>query len=205
MTERKRRRPAAPPPPPEEPPPVEPRPVPVEDVEGGLRFVHLTVLQTRAQVSELVATVNALTELLVSQGAVPLEQLQRRRHLTVLRENERIAQEDAAVEVAEVPDKYALAGLPVIDCESRIPLCRARCCASAFLLSVQDLDERVVRWDYARPYRVAQRADDGQCVHNDADTGACEVYPRRPGACRLFDCRGDERIWLDFDRRIPAP
>jgi Fe-S-cluster containining protein len=210
MSERKRR--GAPPPPPPvepppfvEPPPVEPRPETPEDVEAALRFVHLTVLQTRAQLSELVATVNAMTEVLVAQGTLPMDQLQRRRHLTVLRENERIAEEDLGVEVADVPDKYALANLPEIDCEARLPLCGARCCASEFALSVQDLDERVVRWDYARPYRIARRTDDGHCVHNDAGTGACEVYAHRPAACRLFDCRGDERIWIDFDRRIPAP
>jgi hypothetical protein len=26
------------------------------------------------------------------------------------------------------------------------------------------------------------------------------VYDQRPVTCRGYDCRGDERIWLDFDR-----
>jgi Fe-S-cluster containining protein len=176
-----------------------------EDVEGGLRFLHLMMIQSRAQLSELTATVNALTEQLVVQGALPMEQFHRRRYLTVLRENERIAAEDATIEVSEAADKYALTNLPDIDCEARIPLCGARCCMSDFLLSVQDLDERVVRWEYARPYRVAQRAEDGHCVHNDPGSGACAVYDQRPAACRVFDCRNDPRIWIDFDRRIPAP
>ena len=33
----------------------------------------------------------------------------------------------------------------------------------------------------------------------------CTIYERRPGLCRTYDCRGDTRIWLDFERRIPNP
>ena len=60
-----------------------------------------------------------------------------------------------------------------------------------------------MRWDYGRPYWNLRRPD-GYCVHNDADHG-CGVYKERPAPCRAFDCRGDERIWLDFEKRIPAP
>jgi hypothetical protein len=33
----------------------------------------------------------------------------------------------------------------------------------------------------------------------------CTVYDARPIPCRGFDCRGDRRIWLDFDGRVPNP
>jgi Fe-S-cluster containining protein len=181
-------------------PPAAPA-VPPEDIESALRFLHLVDMETKARVAELSATVHAMLETLVGAGHLPLEAYEKRKHLTVLRENER-AQGEAGVMVANIPDKYALADLPQIDCAARLPLCRARCCTFSFPLSVQDLDERVVRWNYAAPYRIAQRPD-GCCVHL-GEGGECGVYANRPGVCRSYDCRRDPRIWVDFERRIPA-
>ncbi len=33
----------------------------------------------------------------------------------------------------------------------------------------------------------------------------CRIYAHRPVPCRGFDCRGDKRIWLDFENKIPNP
>jgi hypothetical protein len=118
-------------------------------------------------------------------------------------EQTRVASE-ALVQLSPVPDKYALTDLPEIDCASHLPLCRARCCTLVFPLSTQDLDERAVRWEYGRPYQIARRPD-GFCVHNDASTRRCRLHAQRPASCRTYDCRADKRIWLDFERRIPAP
>lgn len=172
-----------------------------EDLVGALRFLHLVDTQTKARVAELSSTVNALLEVLVGEGQVPLEAYEKRKRLTMVRENER-AKSEAGVMVADVPDKYALTDTPKIDCAARIPLCRARCCKLSFALSVQDLDERIVRWNYALPYHIAQ-GENGYCVHNEG--GACGVYEQRPGICRTYDCRNDRRIWTDFEKRIPAP
>lgn len=170
------------------------------DVEGGLRFVHLMELQTKARLAEVAANLNALVEVLVGEGQLPLEAFEKRRRLTVLREEQRAAAE-ATVELSPVPDKYAVEG-PAIDCAARLPVCRARCCSLPFTLSVQDLDERIVRWDYARPYRVA-KGGDGRCIHL-AEAGSCSIHASRPAACRAYDCRKDRRIWQDFDKWIPA-
>jgi hypothetical protein len=172
-----------------------------EDIRNALRFLHLVDMQTKARLAELSAGLNALLETLIGDGKLPLETYEKRKHLTMLRENERAAGE-AGVAVANVPDKYALTDLPQIDCASRLHLCKARCCKLTFPLSVQDLDERVIRWNYAAPYSIAQR-EDGYCVHNEG--GSCGVYPVRPGTCRSYDCRRDRRIWLDFEGRVPAP
>lgn len=92
-----------------------------------------------------------------------------------------------------------------VPCAELLPICQARCCRLPFALSTTDLDEGVLRWDYAKPYVIRQRASDGYCVHNDPDARGCTVHAARPRACRVFDCRRDPRIWLDFERRIPAP
>ena len=176
-------------------------PAPAPDgVADGLRFVHLMEMQTKARVAELSATLEALLGALADAGQLPVDAYRARRRLALLREDERDAAE-ATVDVADVPDKYAVESRP-IDCAARLPLCRARCCAREVVLSVQDLDERVLRWDYARPYRIARRPD-GYCAHLSG--GACSVHARRPGACRAYDCRDDRSVWIDFDTWIPAP
>jgi Fe-S-cluster containining protein len=173
---------------------------PPDGVADGLRFVHLMEMQTKARVAELSARLEALVGALAEAGQLPVDAYRKHRRLAIARENERDGAE-ATVDIADVADKYAVASRPV-DCAARLPLCRARCCAREVTLSVQDLDERVLRWDYARPYRLARRPD-GYCAH--LSRGACGAYDARPGACRAYDCRDDPSIWLDFDTWIPAP
>ncbi len=99
-------------------------------------------------------------------------------------------------------DKYTIEGAD-IDCASLMHLCRARCCRLEPVLTEQDLDEGKLEWERRRPY-VLKRADDGYCNYLGSD-GGCTCYQVRPGACRVFDCRHDPRIWTDFDNKLPAP
>lgn len=171
-----------------------------EDLREALRFLHVVEMQTKAKLAELSATVQAMMETLVAEGHLPLTAYEKKKRLAIVRENEQ-AREEVGVEVSGVPDKYALGDLPDVDCAALLPICQARCCKLHFPLSVQDLDERVVRWNYARPYQIAKRPD-GYCVHNEG--GRCGVYAHRPAICRTYDCRNDRRIWADFEKRIPA-
>ena len=59
-------------------------------------------------------------------------------------------------------------------------------------------------WDIEQPY-LLRRETDGLCSHLDRKTQACDVYQNRPAACRTYDCRTDQRVWIDFEKRIPAP
>jgi hypothetical protein len=182
---------------------LEPRPRPPEDVESGLRVAQADAMETRRRVSHLSASFHAVLDALRDRGLVPADDYRTRTALAVDREAARMRRGALVVLRAEPEDKYALTDLPEIDCEPRLPLCRARCCTLPFALTAQDLDERIARWDYARPYDIARR-EDGYCVHNDW-TRACAIYPYRPASCRTYDCRQDRRIWLDFEKRIPAP
>jgi hypothetical protein len=94
---------------------------------------------------------------------------------------------------------------PDVPCAELMSICQARCCRLSFALSTQDLDEGVIRWDYGQPYLIRQRASDAYCVHNDPQSHACTVHAQRPRVCRLYDCRKDARIWLDYEKRIVAP
>lgn len=108
------------------------------------------------------------------------------------------------VALDEGPDKYT-AEVIDIPCAELIPLCQGRCCSFKFALSTQDLDEGVIRFDYGQPYMIRQRPSDGYCVHSDPTTRACDAHASRPRTCRTYDCRSDERVWIDYDKRIPAP
>lgn len=173
------------------------------DLEAGLRFLHLLGMQTKLDLSDLVSTLFALLEELVESGQLNVERFDQRRLRLQEREEARL-KERPHVQLTDPVDKYALEDLPPIDCAALIPICNARCCRLSFPLSVQDLDERIVQWDYGKPYMIRQKAD-GYCVHNDCSSNHCSVYQHRPATCRAYDCRDDKRIWLDFENRIPAP
>ena len=100
-------------------------------------------------------------------------------------------------------DKYAFDYTAKIDCASRVHLCHAACCRLPFALSHQDVREGIVHWDFGQPYLIQQ--DDGYCTHIDRATCACTIYTNRPAPCRGFDCRGDQRIWLDFEQYSVNP
>lgn len=109
----------------------------------------------------------------------------------------------STVRLAMFRDKYAVPSAD-IDCAARIPLCGARCCTFDVTLSAQDVAERSLPFAVDQPYMLPREPATGRCVCMDGG-GACTVYVQRPGACRAYDCRGDARVWIDFDARIPAP
>lgn len=167
------------------------------ELERALRRAHLEVTELRDQLTELAAQVVALTR----AGDEPAILAATATYADALR----AADEEAPGLRLEIGngfvDKYELPGLD-IPCLELLPLCQARCCTLRFCLSTQDLDEGVARWDYGRPY-VNLARDDGYCHHNGSDFG-CTIYEQRPAPCRRFDCRHDDRIWADYERRIPA-
>jgi len=199
-------------------------PVSRRDFERALRGLVLSGLDTRDALLQLAAHVVALTDELTRrldgvepQPAAPGTPAAPAAAGVTVEAAVAAALGPALAQIratdAAGPDRIAIdAGEPKygvvpadIPCAELIPLCRARCCKLSFALSTADLDEGVVRWDYAKPYVIRQRKSDGYCTHNDPSSHACTVHFARPRACRAFDCRRDPRIWIDFENRIPAP
>lgn len=179
---------------------------PKDPVERGLHFATRMGAEAQEDITALATDLYALLDALLDRGALTWEQFANART-----ESERRFARRRRLRVVFGDDDEKLAGIPQpdIDCPSLIPICKARCCRLRFALSRQDLDRGVVRWDYEEPYLIAQNRE-GWCAHIDmGSTGhatmGCTVYEHRPMTCRLFDCREDGRIWLDFERRIPAP
>ena len=45
----------------------------------------------------------------------------------------------------------------------------------------------------------------GYCTHLERAACRCTAYAQRPLPCRVFDCRNDKRIWLDFENGVINP
>ncbi len=171
-----------------------------QEVERGLRFTHVMMSVNQDQGNEAVAYVQALADVLVEKGLLKHEELEE----PLEKARQEVAQVlMPRVRLADMGDKYAEGQSVEIDCFARLPLCQARCCTFKFFLTKQDLDEGIARWDYGNPYWIKQAAD-GYCVHSDPQARGCTIHSKRPHVCRQYDCRSDKRIWIDFEKRIPA-
>jgi len=107
------------------------------------------------------------------------------------------------VKLAVINNKYDVAS-PDVPCDELIPLCGARCCSFNVPLSRQDVEEGKLPWVIERPYELPRDPVTKRCTCM-ADDGGCTVYEVRPGTCREYDCRADKRVWIDYEKRIPAP
>jgi Fe-S-cluster containining protein len=175
------------------------------EMTGGFLYTHHRANANTRKTLEVASFAYALIELLVEKGLLTVEELDERKKEVA----ERLAakfRDDGMGVVRQEPeyDKYSFDSSVQVGCQSRLHLCRAACCRLQFALSRQDVDEVIVRWDLSRPYMI-QRGKDGYCVHLERDTCHCAVYQHRPIPCRAYDCRNDERIWKDFEKRIISP
>jgi Fe-S-cluster containining protein len=172
-----------------------------EEIERGLQFANVMNSVNLDQNKETIASLQALTNVLLQKEIIRPEELAP----SLEEARKRVAQHPLpGVRLADIGDKYAEGQTAEIDCASRIDLCHARCCTFKFYLTKQDLDEGAARWDYGNPYWIKQ-GEDGYCVHSDPTTRGCTIHARRPHVCRAYDCRNDKRVWIDFEKRIPAP
>src|SRR5579875_775272 len=180
-----------------------------EQTALGLRHCHQQMNTLAQAIFAASAQAAALGNVLQDRGLITKEELVAQREVEEKRLERLFQQRQVGVQLdddAGHADKYAIPpdSLPKIDCAARYHLCHAACCALIFPLTIQDLEEGVVRWEYGRPYMIRHGSDD-RCVHQDRETYACTVYHNRPATCRTYDCRHDKRIWEDFDKGIINP
>lgn len=184
------------------------------ELELALRAAHLAIAELREDLHALAAQVVALTERVApeapdggdgGEGAAAAQLAERtaalRREIAVAEVRAQSAGD--RVLLGNVEDKYAVseeAGDGGPPCAELLPICGARCCSFEVALSTQDLDEGL-RWNYATPYLLARR-DDGMCAYHDG--AGCRTYASRPATCRRYDCRGDARVWADYEARVLA-
>jgi hypothetical protein len=89
----------------------------------------------------------------------------------------------------------------LVNCQERLPICRAICCKLSFALTAKEVEAGHVKWDIGMPYHIRHEAS-GFCTHLQDNPRGCGVYEHRPAICRRWSCAGDERIWKDFDGMV---
>lgn len=175
------------------------------EIEDAIAYLHARVNATTARTLESASFVYALIELLVEHGLFKIEEIDARKTQVAPRLLRRFESHDPGVAVQHsAHDKYCAPQEVTIDCESRVELCKAACCKMLFPLSQQDIEERVIHWQLGRPYVIA-KGEDGYCQHLERNCLSCTVHAARPLPCRVYDCRNDRRIWLDFEHRVINP
>lgn len=176
-----------------------------QEFTGGLLYCHDRANANTSKTLETAAFTYASIELLIEKGLLTEAEVNERKNKVVDRLAEKFRDEAMGVFLQKPEiDKYEFHGAAPIDCENRIPLCKAACCRLRVALSRQDLEEGVVKWDLAHPYLIA-RGGDGYCSHLQRGSCHCGIYEKRPVPCRGYDCRNDKRIWLDFENRVVSP
>lgn len=177
----------------------------IQDLIRGLVYTHNRANANTEEMHQSCSTLHALVDVLVERGIVDRETLETRRQAASEKMRLHYLERGMAVAIQEFPvSKYAFSQSAEIDCESRLHLCKASCCKLPLALSKEDVQEGVVRWDLGRPYMIAQTPDH-YCTHLDHASHGCGVYAQRPIPCRGYDCRQDQRIWLDFEKGIVNP
>jgi hypothetical protein len=175
------------------------------EVVAGLLYAHARATANTSRELEQASFLYALIELLKEKGVINIEELDARKDVVAKRVEKRFIDKGMGVMLQDPEqDKYTFKGEAHIDCENRIQFCKAACCRLSFPLSRQDIGEGVVKWDLGAPYLVAQDAD-GYCKHIDRSTCRCTIREHRPIPCRAYDCRNDQRIWADFEKKVVNP
>jgi Fe-S-cluster containining protein len=175
------------------------------EIAGGLLYCHSRLNSNTTKLLESASFLYALIEVLVEKGLVQIQEVEQKKQEVATRLLESYLDRGMGVAMQEDDrDKYTFSETVDIDCASRVHLCQAACCRMSFALSQQDVEEGVVKWDLGRPYLIAQDGD-GYCRHLDRESNSCTVREQRPLPCRGYDCRKDERVWVDFEKRIINP
>ena len=174
------------------------------EVSGGLRYTHTRANANTGNLLEIASFAYAAIELLTEKGLLEVTELDERKKAVAGRLVKKFINEGMGLTFQErEQDKYAFEAVQ-IDCEARLPICKAACCKLRFALSKQDVEEGIVKWEFARPYLIS-RGEDGYCNHLKRDSLNCTIHSRRPVPCRGYDCREDKRIWADFEAKIVNP
>jgi len=168
-----------------------------DKLADGLRFANIMGSMNQETERMNAVLLHSLIEVLIGKGVIHLHELDERKDQVFQALNQKEMQ-GPHVHLVDSVDKYKCGDPVAIDCEKRQPICKSVCCRLWFPLSWQDLQEKVLKWDYSRPFGIAQD-EDGYCTHLDRSTQRCRVYEKRPVICRTYSCREDKRIWLDFD------
>lgn len=176
-------------------------------VERGSMFTQAVFQKSFSRLSTVEAMVHELLSVLEEKGVVSADDLPGAAAIAAQEEAREAAEPEPkdptmrwpAIAIRVEPTEPAQ--LEPVDCDARMSICHAVCCKLKFALSNDEIEQGLVKWDIGHPYIIRQNSD-GYCCHNDAGSGGCTIYNDRPNLCRRYSCRGDKRIWKDFDNMV---
>jgi Fe-S-cluster containining protein len=175
-----------------------------DEIASGLQFTHNQATANTRKLLEVASFAYAAIDLLAEKGLLQIEELDERQKTIARRLVEKFIDQGMGLTYQEKEqDKYAFEPVQ-INCAERVHLCKAACCRLQFALSKQDVEEGIVKWNFARPYHIARDAN-GYCAHMDSNELRCTIHAQRPVPCRGYDCRADTRIWANFEEMIVSP
>jgi Fe-S-cluster containining protein len=176
------------------------------EVVQGFLDSHIRSNKNSTKLLEVASFCYALIELLQEKGIISFKELDDRQKVVNKRLIKKFEEQGMGVVALQEfkQDKYKYKEEIKIDCVNRIHICHAACCRYDLALSKQDIEEGIVKWELGKPYLIARNTD-GYCRHFDRTTSFCTVWRHRPIPCRGYDCRKDERIWIDFEEAIINP
>jgi hypothetical protein len=91
-----------------------------------------------------------------------------------------------------------------VDCENRLPLCKAACCRIFnVLLVAEEIEGNRYDWNPRAPYTLHKNRLG--CVHLRSGDWSCSIHGSRPSTCSGYNCANDQRIWADFEKAIINP
>ncbi len=176
-----------------------------QEIAEGLLYTHARLSENTKTTLEAASFLYGLIELLSEKGLLSIEELDERKLEVAKRLVKKNRNKGVGILLQDPEyDKYTFKDEAEIDCENRVHLCKAACCRLPFALSKQDIREGIVHWDLGQPYIIAQE-NDGYCIHLERSCWRCTVHANRPVPCRAYDCRKDNKIWLDFENKIINP
>jgi Fe-S-cluster containining protein len=170
-----------------------------QQLTRGAHYLHTAIARQAERLNESEAFLYGLIDALLEKGVVDEAALHAK--ISDLRAEVRKKGEQFTTGVIVRQDPAQPPVAPDINCAERLPICKAACCRLSFALSVAEIEEGKVRWDLGRPYLIRHDAQ-GRCVHLQAGSCGCSVYADRPRVCKVYSCRGDQRIWKDFDGMV---
>ena len=174
----------------------------LEELERQLErsglFSHTTLSRQAERINEIESFLYGLIDTLTDKGVVEVPSLEET--VKQVREETLKKKEHFHTGIAirlENPEEAKEVG--IVNCEERIPICKAICCKLNFALSVPEIESGKVKWDLGEPYFIRHNKN-GYCSHMDVDKKCCSIYKDRPKVCSKYSCAKDERIWKDFEK-----
>jgi hypothetical protein len=144
-------------------------------LERGSLFTHTALSKNAEEACEVASLAFGLVDLLVQKGVIAHHEVLE--SARAVREEMHAQGEMTGPGVALRIDAPAEPGREtvLVNCQERLPICKAICCKLSFALTAQEVEDGHVRWDLGMPYNIRQEAS-GFCTHLQDDPRGCGVY-----------------------------